>query len=156
VKFFDYNLDGLMDLFVTDMHSDMTGAQIKAGENNYSSAFEKIKSEAWCSSEWSADDFASASNNIFGNASYQNQGGGKLHEVSGKLGLEGYWRWGISVADFTADGYEDVFVCAGMGYPLRYAVNSLLLNDRGERFVDSEFVLGVEPRKGNRVEKEFF
>jgi enediyne biosynthesis protein E4 len=35
-------------------------------------------------------------------------------------------------------------------------MNSLLLNERGERFVDSEFVLGVEPRKANRVEKEFF
>src|SRR5262249_31280753 len=150
------NLDGLMDLFVTDMHSDMTGAQIKAGENNYSSSFEKIKSEAWCSSEWSAADFASASNCIFGNAFYRNQGRGKFIEVSDKLGVETYWRWGITVADFNADGYEDVFVSAGMGYPLRYAVNSLLLNDRGDRFVDSEFVLGMEPRKGNRIEKEFF
>ena len=43
-----------------------------------------------------------------------------------------------------------------MGYPLRYAINSLLLNERGQRFVDSEYVLGVEPRKGNRIEKEFF
>ena len=42
------------------------------------------------------------------------------------------------------------------GYPLRYAINSLLLNEGGQRFVDSEFVLGVEPRKGNRIEKEFF
>ena len=49
VKFFDYNLDGRMDLFVTDMHSDMTGAQIKAGEKDYSARFEKQKSEAWCS-----------------------------------------------------------------------------------------------------------
>ena len=43
-----------------------------------------------------------------------------------------------------------------MGYPLRYAINSLLLNEGGQRFVDSEFVLGVEPRKSNRFEKEFF
>ncbi len=61
-----------------------------------------------------------------------------------------------SVADLNADGYEDVFVTAGMGYPLRYAVNSLLLNEGGQRFMDSELVLGVEPRKGNRIEKEFF
>jgi hypothetical protein len=156
VKFFDYNLDGLMDLFVTDMHSDMTALQIKAGEKNFTASFEKKKSEAWCSAEWSPADFASASNNIFGNAFYQNQGEGRFIEVSDKLGVETYWPWGISVADFNADGYEDVFVTAGMGYPLRYAINSLLLNERGERFVDSEFVLGVEPRKGNRVEKEFF
>jgi hypothetical protein len=156
VKFFDYNLDGRMDLFVTDMHSDMTSLQIKAGEKNFSAGFEKKKSEAWCSAEWSPADFASASNSIFGNAFYQNQGQGRFIEVSDKLGVETYWPWGISVADFNADGYEDVFVTAGMGYPLRYASNSLLLNERGERFVDSEFVLGVEPRKGNRVEKESF
>jgi enediyne biosynthesis protein E4 len=41
-----------------------------------------------------------------------------------------------------------------MGYQLRYAVNSLLLNENGQRFVDAELVLGVEPRK--RIEKEFF
>jgi hypothetical protein len=156
LKFFDYNLDGLMDLFVTDMHSDMTGVQIKAGEKDYSARFEKQKSEKWCSVEWSAADFASASNSIFGNAFYQNQGNGRFIEVSDKIGAETYWPWGISVADLNADGYEDVFVTAGMGYPLRYAINSLLLNHRGERFLDSELVLGAEPRKGNRIEKECF
>ena len=156
VKFFDYNLDGLMDLFVTDMHSDMTGVQIKAGEKDYSAKFEKQKSEVWCSVEWTAENLARASNCILGNAFYQNQGGGKFVEVSEKIGAETFWPWGISVADLNADGYEDVFVTAGMGYPLRYAINSLLLNERGERFVDSELVLGVEPRKGNHIEKEFF
>jgi len=156
VKFFDYNLDGLMDLFATDMHSDMTGAQIKAGDKDYSSRFEKQKSEAWCSIEWTAENLARASNCILGNAFYQNQGLGKFIEVSDKIGAETYWPWGISVADLNADGYEDVFVTAGMGYPLRYAIDSVLLNEGGQRFVDSEFVLGVEPRKGNRIEKEFF
>lgn len=63
---------------------------------------------------------------------------------------------GVSVADFNADGYEDVFVTAGMGYPLRYAINSLLLNEGGVRFHDAEFVVGLEPRPGGRIEKEFF
>jgi hypothetical protein len=156
VKFFDYNLDGLMDLYVTDMHSDMTSVQIKAGDQDFSPRFEKQKSDAWCSVEWSPAALQSASNSIFGNAFYQNQGQGKFIEVSAKVGAETYWPWGISVADFNADGYEDVFVTAGMGYPLRYAINSLLLNEGGQRLVDSEFVLGVEPRKGNRIEKEFF
>lgn len=156
VKFFDYNLDGLMDLFVTDMHSDMTGVQIKAGEKDFSAKFEKQKSEAWCSIEWTPENLARASNCILGNAFYQNQGRGKFIEVSQKIGAETYWPWGISVADLNADGYEDVFVSAGMGYPLRYAINSLLLNEGGQRFVDSELVLGVEPRKNNRIEKEFF
>jgi hypothetical protein len=156
VKFFDYNLDGLMDLYVTDMHSDMTSVQIKAGDQDFSPRFEKQKSDAWCSVEWSPAALQSASNNIFGNAFYQNQGQGRFVEVSAQVGAETYWPWGISVADLNADGYEDVFVTAGMGYPLRYAINSVLLNEGGQRFVDSEFVVGVEPRKGNRIEKEFF
>jgi hypothetical protein len=31
-----------------------------------------------------------------------------------------------------------------------------LLNEGGQRFIDAEFVLGVEPRKNGRIEKEFF
>jgi enediyne biosynthesis protein E4 len=156
VKFFDYNLDGLMDLYVTDMHSDMTSRQIKAGDQDFSPRFEKQKSDVWCSVEWSPAALQGATNNILGNAFYQNQGQGKFVEVSAKVGAETYWPWGVSVADLNADGYEDIFVTAGMGYPLRYAINSLLLNESGQRFVDSEFVLGVEPRQGNRIEKEFF
>jgi enediyne biosynthesis protein E4 len=154
VKFFDYNLDGRMDLFVTDMHSDMTGVQIRAGDKDYSAKFEKQKSEVWCSQEWTAENLARASNCILGNAFYQNQGQGRFIEVSDKIGAETYWPWGVSVGDVNADGYEDVLVTAGMGYPLRYAINSLLLNENGQRFVDSEWVLGVEPRP--RLEKEFF
>ncbi len=156
LKFFDHNLDGLMDLYLTDMHSDMTVVQIKAGDKDYSPQFEKQKSDAWCSAEWSPAALQSASNNIFGNAFYQNQGGGKFIEMSSRIGAETYWPWGVSVADFNADGYEDVFVAAGMGYPLRYAINSMLLNEAGERFVDSEYVLGLEPRKNNRIQMEFF
>ncbi len=156
VKFFDYNLDGRMDLFVTDMHSDMTGAQIKAGNLEFSPRFEKQKSDVWCSAEWSPAAREAATNNILGNAFYRNDGDGRWVEASAQLGTETYWPWGVTVADFNADGYEDIFVAAGMGYPLRYAINSVLLNDAGRRFVDSEFVLGVEPRPGGRIEKEFF
>jgi hypothetical protein len=34
-----------------------------------------------------------------------------------------------------------------MSYPYRYGINSVLLNDHGRKFLDSEFVLGIEPRK---------
>jgi hypothetical protein len=156
VKFFDWNLDGLMDLYITDMHSDMTGAQIKAGNDDFTSKFEKAKSDPWCSIEWSPTALRNASNNILGNAFWVNKGGGKFEEISQKIGAETYWPWGITVADFNADGYEDIFVAAGMGYPLRYAKNSFLLNENGQRFVDSEFVVGIEPRKDNRIEKDFF
>ena len=43
-----------------------------------------------------------------------------------------------------------------MGYPLRYGINSLLLNETGKRFVHTEFVLGVEPRPNNKVLIDYF
>lgn len=156
VKFFDFDLDGEMDLLVTDMHSDMTSRQIRAGDRDFTSNFAKQKSDPWCSAEWSAVQVQTAASSILGNAFFRNAGKGRFVESSGALGVETYWPWGVSVADLNADGYEDVFVTAGMGYPLRYAVNSVLLNDRGRGFVDSEFVLGVEPRAGQRTEKVFF
>ena len=44
-------------------------------------------------------------------------------------------------------------VTAGMGYPFRYGIDSLLLNSRGERFIDAEFLLGIEPRSDGRTER---
>jgi hypothetical protein len=62
----------------------------------------------------------------------------------------------VSVADFNADGDEDVFVTAGMGYPLRYVANSLLLSEGGRRFVEAGAVLGLEPRRGDPMLREAF
>jgi hypothetical protein len=59
------------------------------------------------------------------------------------------------VGDLNADGFDDVFIASGMGYPFRYSVNSVKLNDRGRRFADAEFVLGVEPRKNGVTEPVF-
>ncbi|HSU83821.1 MAG TPA: CRTAC1 family protein, partial [Thermoanaerobaculia bacterium] len=92
-----------------------------------------------------------ASNNIFGNSLYHNLGGGKFAEVSDAMNVEDYWPWGLSTGDLNADGFQDVFITASMNFPFRYGINSLLLNDRGKIFRDSEFVLGVEPRRGGRT-----
>ncbi|MBI2926804.1 MAG: CRTAC1 family protein [Verrucomicrobia bacterium] len=155
VKFFDFNQDSLLDLFVTDMHSDMTQPQTEQALK-FRLATEKAKSEAFCAIQWTEQYLQGSTNNIFGNAFYQNQGNGKFVEVSDALGVETYWPWGMSVGDLNADGYEDIFVSAGMGYPFRYGINSVLLNEGGKRFFDSEFLLGVEPRAGGRTEKEWF
>ncbi|MHB1308888.1 MAG: ASPIC/UnbV domain-containing protein, partial [Limisphaerales bacterium] len=77
-------------------------------------------------------------------------------EVSDEIGAETLWPWGLSVGDLNADGYEDVFVTAGMGFGFRYGVNSALLNDQGRKFLDSELVLGIEPRAGGRTFKTAF
>ncbi|MGZ8920756.1 MAG: CRTAC1 family protein, partial [Limisphaerales bacterium] len=155
VKFFDHNLDGRFDLYITDMHSDMTDSQTKAGKRQFSAAFEKAKSEPFCTVEWTDAFLLGASNNIFGNAFYEAQKNGSFQEISSRNGTETYWPWGPSVGDLNADGYEDIFVTAGMGYPFRYGINSVLLNEGGRGFVDAEFALGVEPRPTG-VDIEYF
>jgi enediyne biosynthesis protein E4 len=156
IKSFDFNQDGRMDLFLTDMHSDMSNPQLKVAEKEVGVDFEKQKSEAWCTKEWTEEYLQGSSNNIFGNAVYLRGTDGRFVESSDRVGAETFWPWGLSVADLNADGYEDVFVTAGMGFGFRYAVNSVLLNQRGERLLDSELLLGVEPRRENRIDKVAF
>lgn len=156
IKFFDFNQDGRMDVFITDMHSDMTDQQTRLSKSNVGLDFEKKKSEAWCTEQWTDAYLQGGSNNLFGNAFYFNQGQGRFAEVSDQIGAETLWPWGLSVADVNADGYEDAFVTAGMGFGFRYAVNSLLLNDAGKRFFDTELLLGIEPRHQGRTDKLAF
>lgn len=136
LKFFDFDNDGRMDLLVTDMHSDMMEALDPFHEKD------KIKSHPPDEQLGGpADKF------IFGNSFYHNLGNGKFEEISEKIGVEQYWPWGVSVGDLNADGYQDLFITAGMNFPFRYGINSLLLNNRGQKFLDAEFILGVEPRQ---------
>ena len=43
-----------------------------------------------------------------------------------------------------------------MSFPYRYGINSLLLNNRGEKFLDAEFILGIEPRRDGRTHTPWF
>lgn len=155
IKFFDFNNDGKMDLYVTDMHSDMTSQQTVL-QRGFSRAIEKAKSEAFCTFEWDESYLQDSSNNLFGNALYLGQGGGRYKEVSDETGAETYWPWGVSVGDLNADGYQDVLVTSGMGYPYGYSLNELLLNEGGRRFFNAEFLLGIEPRLDNQLATEYF
>lgn len=144
IKVFDYNNDGKMDLLITDMHSDMVGDVPPQEEKSKFPPKEDLPL------------FQGIANNIFGNAFFENQGGGKFVERSFDLNLENYWPWGVSTGDLNADGWEDVFITASMNFPFRYGVNSLLLNNQGERFMDSSFILGIEPRRGGKTRKPWF
>jgi hypothetical protein len=139
VKVFDANNDGRLDLFVTDMHSDMS--------DMIPPEKDKMKSTM----TWPESFRGSGRTSIWGNSFFLKEGPGKYREASDELNAEGYCPWGPSVGDLNADGYDDVFIPSGMGYPFRYMVNSVLLNDHGAGFLDAEFALGVEPRKGGVV-----
>src|SRR5436305_1225516 len=139
IKAFDYDNDGRADLLITDMHSDMSD---QVGPDK-----EKLKSKI----TWSDEMLQGGANNIFGNSLFHNLGGGRFEEVSDAMNVEDYWPWGLSTGDLNADGWQDVFITASMNFPFRYGINSLLLNDRGKIFRDSEFILGVEPRRGGRT-----
>jgi cytochrome oxidase Cu insertion factor (SCO1/SenC/PrrC family) len=144
VKVFDYNNDGVLDLFITDMHSDMSkplDADVK---------LEKRKSEM----AWPESFLQTGGLSVFGNALFD--GANKFDEISDRANVENYWPWGPSVGDLNADGFADVFITAGMSLPYRYGVNSVLLNDGGQRFHDAEFVVGVEPRRGWRTAMPWF
>ena len=136
VKAFDYNNDGRIDLFVTDMHSDMSAMTPPE--------LDHLKSDM----KWPVSFRGTGQTSIWGNSFFQKDGSNKYHEVSDKLGLENYCPWGPSVGDLNADGFLDVFIASGMNYPERYMINSVKLNDRGQAFADAEFALGVEPRQG--------
>jgi hypothetical protein len=146
IKFFDYDNDGRVDLFVTDMHSDMF--------HNAEPDGEKKKSRVDPSDQLMVA--APLDKFVFGNALYHNLGGGKFEEVSDRMGVENYWPWGPSVGDINADGWDDIFIASGMSFPFRYGINSMLLNNRGEKFLDAEFLLGIEPRRDGRTHAPWY
>jgi hypothetical protein len=145
IKFFDFDNDGRPDLLITDMHSDMF--------EMLPPDCEKQKAPVHPPDQilgGSPDSF------IFGNALFHNLAGGRFEDVSDRTGAETYWPWGPSIGDVNADGWDDIFIASSMNYPHRYGINSMLLNDKGEKFLDAEFVLGIEPRSGGRTHTPWF
>lgn len=145
IKFFDYDNDGRPDLFVTDMHSDMFKELTPLEEKKKAPTHPP---ESFLMGP--PDQF------VFGNALYHNLGAGKFEEVSDRMGVENYWPWGVSIGDVNADGWDDIFISSSMNFPYRYGINSMLLNNRGAKFLDAEFLLGIEPRRGARTHTPWF
>ena len=148
IKFFDFDNDGRPDLFITDMHSDMFETLPPDREKQKAGVHPPEQLLG-----------GPAGTFIFGNALFHNvskQGGTAFEEISDRAGVENYWPWGPSVGDVNADGWEDIFIASSMDYPHRYGINSMLLNNRGEKFLDAEFLLGIEPRRGGRTHTPWF
>jgi len=149
---FDFNNDGKLDLFVVDMHSDMwmgllfdwpaeTLNLIHEGEKK------KFKTPAGpqVNLEWDSYSKERQQGCIFGNALFKNRGDGKFEEISDRANLETLWPWGAAVGDFDNDGYEDLFIPSGMGYPFFYWPNYLMMNNHDETFTDRAESAGIEP-----------
>jgi hypothetical protein len=168
-KAFDFNNDGKLDLLITDMHSDMwvpaatPPAMLDLIRRNpgtkyphVTGAARRFKPQEALSLERDfADTFQIRYQDVlFGNTLFRNLGGGKFEEVSDRAGMETFWPWGVATGDFDNDGYEDVFLPSGMGYPWFYWPNALMMNNGDGTFTDRAAVAGIEPPSGGIYQAE--
>jgi hypothetical protein len=158
-KAFDFNNDGHLDLYVADMHSDMwlpfeiapqdSSFDVKKKYPNVVGPMFSRAPTAGESEQKFVDLFKVRYEEVvFGNTLFKKLPSGKFAEVSDKAGAETFWPWGVATGDFNNDGFEDIFLPSGMGYPYQYWPNALLLNNGNETFTDRAEQAGIEPPPG--------
>ncbi len=154
--------DGLLDLLLVDMHSDMwMGLDASHSSLDLARAWERRKYPHLRGpvpldpARMAAEDreFARrrgyrAADVVYGNTFFKNLGAGKFQELSDQAGLETFWPWGAAAGDFNNDGFEDVFMTAGMGHPFYYWPNYLLMNNGDGTFTNRATEEGIEPPRG--------
>jgi len=156
-KAFDGNNDGKLDLLVADMHSDMwprsldeTGllAEIK---EHATTRFDYVNGPYAASAADAAEQRFALQFGIrypdvvFGNTLFRSTADARFEEVAESAHLETFWPWGIGAGDFDNDGFEDIFLPSGMGYPFCYWPNALMMNQGDGTFADRAEALGIEP-----------
>jgi hypothetical protein len=162
-KVFDFNNDGKLDLLIVDMHSDMwmppgmDSARVDMIKNNAHKKYPKVMGAMHEYQPQLAGELEKRAEEmfdiqyeevLFGNTLFRNHGGGRFEEVSDRAGMETFWPWGIVTGDFDNDGYEDVFLPSGMGYPFFYWPNALMMNNGDGTFTDRTEATGIEPPIG--------
>jgi hypothetical protein len=170
-KAFDCNNDGRLDVYIVDMHSDMwlpsrnepmmRDIARKGRHTKYptvagaASSYPKLVPDVAEQERRLNKMFDIRKDEVvFGNTFHKNLGGGQFKEMSEQAGLETFWPWGIATGDFDNDGFEDVFVPSGMGYPFFYWPNVLLINNGNETFTDHAQAEGIEPPPGGIYQEE--
>ena len=112
--FFDFNQDGLLDLFVANVGVYTRNEKGRGG-------FYLGRSDAFQGWQFPARSEQSIL--------YQNLGGGKFEDVSRKMGLEHHgWSGDATFCDLNQDGYPDLYVPSMSGEDKYYE------NDHGQRF----------------------
>jgi hypothetical protein len=158
-KVFDYNNDGRLDLLIVDMHSDMwmgvdrEHLTLKTALEDQNKKYATRYGPFWRQDPVQVEKDRELQQHmgykpddvVYGNVFYRNEGGGKFAEVSDAAGLETFWPWGIATGDFDNNGFEDVFLPSGMGYPYYYWPNQLLMNQGDGTFRERAEDLGIEP-----------
>lgn len=116
---FDFNNDGLLDLFIGGYYSEKL--------NLFHTATTKVMPES----------FRYANN---GGRKYllENMGNGKFKDVTEQYGLNSTrWVLAAGAADLNGDGYPDLFIADD------YNVNELYINDHGKRFIEVGHQSGI-------------